>query len=97
MVSFGCWRISRGWQARPDSNRQPLVLETRALPIELRAYDSLPASSLLGFPVQGMTPAPRAVLAKLDPVGIVPLVLLGRIGPLTALGARQLDDRPILD
>src|SRR5579859_1484771 len=26
-----------GWQARPDSNRQPLVLETRALPIELRA------------------------------------------------------------
>src|SRR5664279_4637275 len=24
--------VGGGWQARPDSNRQPLVLETRALP-----------------------------------------------------------------
>src|SRR3989304_4249689 len=36
---YGC-----GWQARPDSNRQPLVLETRALPIELRASGCLATS-----------------------------------------------------
>lgn len=27
------------WQARKDSNLQPMVLETTTLPIELRAYD----------------------------------------------------------
>ena len=29
--------IDRGWQARRDSNPQPAVLETAALPIELLA------------------------------------------------------------
>ncbi len=43
------------WQARRDSNPQPPVLETGALPIELLAYGLPPqgyqaASSLISFP-----------------------------------------------
>src|SRR4051794_2129706 len=41
--------------------------------------------------------APRAIFAKLDPVGIVLLVLLGRVRPLLALGASELNRGPILD
>src|SRR5688572_14153020 len=34
-------RIAESWQARRESNPQPAVLETAALPIELLAYDLL--------------------------------------------------------
>src|SRR5690606_32458873 len=39
LVACGAgWRRCRGWHARRDSNPQPAVLETAALPIELLAY-----------------------------------------------------------
>jgi hypothetical protein len=39
MRAFTCHPIRRrGWQARRESNPQPAVLETAALPIELLAY-----------------------------------------------------------
>lgn len=38
-----------------------------------------------------MLPAELAVLLKLDPIGIVPLVLLGAVIPLLALSALESD------
>ena len=44
-----------------------------------------------------MTPAARAVLVELDPVGIVLLVLARGVRPLLALGAGELERGPRLD
>ena len=46
---------------------------------------------LLGFPMKGVLPTPRAVLVELDPVRIVLLVLARRVRPLLALGAGELE------
>ena len=59
-----------GWQGRRDSNSQPLVLETSALPIELHpcmlAHDSRPPGhhpnawvALLAFSARALTAAAR--------------------------------------
>src|SRR2546430_2030973 len=70
-----------------DSNSQPLVLETRALPIELPPY----ASSRLT--VRRVLTASWAELRKLDPVGIVLPVLRRRIRARPAGRARGGGDR----
>src|SRR5918996_2473925 len=41
-TAWGC-RRARGWQGRQDSNLQPLVLETSALPIELHPSEAAPS------------------------------------------------------
>src|SRR5712691_575233 len=74
-----------------DSNSQPLVLETSALPVELPPYESSPS-----LPVRGVLPAARAELRKLDPVGIVLPVLRRRIRARPAGRARERDDRSVV-
>src|SRR6187455_270451 len=58
------WRATV-WQGRQDSNLQPLVLETSALPVELHPSDV----ALLRLPVQRVLPAARAELVQLEPPG----------------------------
>jgi hypothetical protein len=41
------------------------------------------------------TPAAWAVLVQLQPLGIVAAILGGRVRPLAALSARQVNDGPI--
>ena len=72
------------WQEWQDSNLQPPVLETGALPIELQPYErlgvrrraALPRVSLSRFFVDGVMAAPGTVLLELDAVRIVLLVLV---------------------
>src|SRR5918995_5639675 len=80
------------WQGRQDSNLQPLVLETSALPIELHPS----GAPLLGLPVQLMLPAAWAELVQLQPPRVVPLVLPRAVRALLADGARQRDHGSIL-
>src|SRR5581483_8019107 len=75
-----------------DSNSQPLVLETRALPVELPPYDARPsgeaarhcasrasprAPSLSRLSMRRVLAATRAELRELDAIGVV-LPVLGR-------------------
>ena len=96
------------WQGRRDSNPQHPVLETGALPVRATPllvfhYTRSPRPSQpgtagvgpIGSPrlaVEGVLAAPGAVLAQLDPVGIVLLVLGGGVVPPLARGAGQHDD-----
>ena len=88
---FGC-SYKTSWQARRDSNPQHAVLETAALPIGATGlfYNFLnkPLSSFL---VQSVLVAPLAILLELDTVGIVLLVLLGRVITALTFCARQCD------
>src|SRR6187402_3409054 len=87
------------WQGRQDSNLQPLVLETSALPIELHPYaaqESVSRAALFCLTVEGMPPTAWAVLLELDPVGIVLLVLGRAVRPVLALGAGEVNDRSVL-
>src|SRR5207248_2248384 len=88
-----------------DSNSQPLVLETRALPIELPPYAAprrrirRPSASCQWssrLAVRRVLPAPWAELRKLDPVGIVLPVLRRRVRARPAGRARQRDDRAVV-
>ena len=74
-----------GWQARRESNPQPPVLETGALPIELLAYS-------LALLVSRVLPAEAAELAQLEPLGRLLLVLRRAVVATLALGARHRDD-----
>src|SRR6187402_1468750 len=85
------WRATV-WQGRQDSNLQPLVLETSALPVELHPSDV----ALLRLPVQRVLPAARAELVQLEPPRVVLLVLAGAVRALLARRARQGDDWSIL-
>ena len=76
------------WHVRRDSNPQPAVLETAALPIEPLTCEA----RSLGFLVRDMLVAPRAVLLELDATGMLALVLRGRVVPPFALGAFKSDD-----
>jgi hypothetical protein len=71
------------WQGGQDSNLQPAVLETAALPI------TPPPFSLSRFPVGTMTATPTAILAQLQPVGRLLLVLLCVVVAAFALAARH--------
>src|SRR5918997_3154994 len=87
----GWWlarRRVRRWQGRQDSNLQPLVLETSALPIELHPSGR---RSLLRLPVQLVLPAARAELVQLQAPRVVLLVLPRAVRALLAVGARQRD------
>src|SRR5712691_179497 len=94
MVSY-----TRVWQGWSDSNARPAVLETAALPAELhpcagrRQQYKKVAATLLGFPVGSMLPAPRAKLLDLEPVGIILLVLDGRVVAFLTGLTLQGDDR----
>ena len=77
------------WQARQDLNPQPAVLETAALPIELRAYVS--DVSLPGFPMLSLPAATRAKLHERQPVGVISPVLLCVVIPLPAFVTRKRD------
>ncbi len=84
------------WQALPDSNRRHLVLETSALPAELRAYaarqgeNSVPqpgAPPLFCLAVKLMGTAARTVLLQFQALRRFSSVLAGRIVSRLALGA----------
>lgn len=91
------WRI---WQGRRDSNPQPLVLETSALPIELHPCGPMGSPPtwppLLRLAMECVHATARAELVQLQPRGVVSLVLPGAVRPLAARRARQRDHRSIL-
>src|SRR5919112_5248170 len=87
------WRRVRRWQGRQDSNLQPLVLETSALPIELHPSGR---PRLLRLPVQLVLPAARAELVQLHAPRVVSLVLARAVRALFADGARQRDHGSVL-
>ncbi len=96
-------------QARQESNPQPPVLETGALPIELLAFIRLwgpgkgscqsPAlttyhtTKLFRLTMDRMAAAAVAELFQLHAPGVVATVLLSRVIPFFALGASQCDHR----
>ena len=84
------------WQARRDSNPQPTVLETAALPVRAtglrQALFETRVSGLPGFSMNSVCPAEPAVLLELDPGRIVLLVLHRRVVPALALSTSQRDD-----
>src|SRR6185503_16822394 len=92
-------RSFRVWQAKRDSNPQPPVLETGALPVELLAYANpsalasalLPYALLLLF-VPRVLAAEAAVLAEFETARRLLLVLGRAVVPALALTARQLND-----
>src|SRR5206468_10931031 len=84
--------ISTSLHGGRDSNSQPLVLETSALPVELPPYEGLSSS----LPVCCVLAASRTELGKLDPVRIVLPVLRRRIRARPAGRARERDDRSIV-
>src|SRR3954452_24131392 len=80
----------KDWQARRESNPQPPVLETGALPIELLAYTFI--RQLLRSFVSRVFPTEAAVLAEFQPLGRLLLVLRRAVvAPLT-FEAREADD-----
>jgi len=54
----------------------------------------LSCQPLLYLPVEGMSATTGAILPKFQPLGVVPLVLTGRICPLPTLGAGKMDNIP---
>ena len=80
---------SEGWQVRRDSNPQPSVLETDALPIELLTCAT---EGLLRFLVRRVLPAEAAVLAELQPLRRLLLVLRRAVVAALALAAREMND-----
>src|SRR5207248_218897 len=78
-----------------DSNSQPLVLETRALPIELPPYDGA-ATWLTSLPMLRVLAAPRAEFRHLEAVRIVLPVLRRRVRARPAGLARERDDRAVV-
>src|SRR5688572_4832511 len=82
------WRAGRRGRTRTDNHWfwRP----------ELYQLSYAPSGRSLRLAVQRMAAAPRAVAPKLEPVGIVLLVLLRRVRALAALGAGELDDGPVL-
>ena len=88
LAKYGAW-ICR--QARQESNPQPTVLETVALPIELLACN--PTLALLAM--IGVLAAASAVLGQFNTTRIVPAILFGRIVSLFALGASERDDNTV--
>ena len=85
-----------GWQARRDSNPQPTVLETAALPVRAtglrQALFDTRVSGLPGLSMDGVCPAELAVLLELDPGRIILLVLHRRVVPSLALRTSERDD-----
>ena len=83
------------WQARRESNPQPPVLETGALPIELLACAGRPLPlHLLRLPMHRVRATPPAVFPELQPAGRLPLVLGRAVVAPFAVGARQRNDGP---
>ena len=74
------------WQGWRDSNPQPTVLETAALPIR-----ATPLRSHLSFFVRRVLAAEAAVLGQLQLLRVRLLVLRGRVVLPFALTARQAD------
>ena len=93
------------WQVRRDSNPQPPVLETGALPIELLTYSTSGLGSgfsaltdaeprpepeaLFRLLVRRVLPAEATELAELEPLGRLLLVLRRAVVPALAVAARQ--------
>jgi hypothetical protein len=100
-------RDDRAWQGRQESNPQPAVLETAALPIELRPYvaidhlevieNSSPsaASELPRFPMKLMRAASRTKLFQFHPARIVAPVLFRRVIPIVARRTLKRDGQPV--
>src|SRR5215470_16889875 len=72
------------WQGWRDSNPQPTVLETAALPIRATPLN-------FSFLVRRVLAAEAAILRELQLLGVGLLVLLRRVVPAFALGAREAD------
>ena len=84
------------WQVRQDSNPQPPVLETGALPIELLTFrfeapQPGPASQSAGFLVRRVRPTEGAELLELHPIGVFAFVFLGVVVSALASSAGQSD------
>ena len=84
------------WQARQESNPQPAVLETAALPIELLACVAnspwlMPYAicQLFCFPVKGMNSTPGTVLPQFQTAGVVPPILTACVIAFLALSTRK--------
>ena len=83
-------------QGRQESNPQPTVLETVALPIELRPYDRVSAvPGLSRFAMKLMCSTSRAELLKFQSSRIVLSILLGGVISLTAFRALHCHYRTI--
>jgi hypothetical protein len=80
------------WQVRQDSNPQPAVLETAALPIELLTCRPVMAVRLFDFLVGRVLPARRAELARLELFRLLLLVPRRGIVPPLAFAALERDD-----
>src|SRR3990172_5341572 len=80
----------RGDRTRTYNRRvwRPVLYQLRYTPAK---------AASLGLSMEGVAAATGTVLLQLDSVRIVPLVLARAVGPLLALRAGQLDDRPVLD
>ena len=99
------YRAERSWQARRESNPQPPVLETGALPIELLAYAGLvhwagadktrtrrcllSPRYLFRLPMNRVRAAPTTIFPKLQPTRRFPLILGRTVITPLAAGARQ--------
>src|SRR6185369_17484606 len=75
-----------------ESNPQPPVLETGALPIELLSYAVPSTYALLRLAMRRVLPAEPAELAHLETLGRLLLVLRRAVVATLALGARHRDD-----
>src|SRR5438874_804927 len=78
------------WQGWRDSNPHPPDLESGALAV--RATPLWSTGSLLRLFVRGVLATPPAVLLHLEPIGMRPLVLGGRVVPSLTRAARERDD-----
>src|SRR2546428_6099198 len=97
-----CCAITVPLHGRRDSNSQPLVLETSALPVELLPYavegaaaPRTPNCRSPSFSVRRVLAATRTELGELEPVRVVLPVLRRRVGPRAARRAGERDDRPV--
>src|SRR5262249_34312590 len=91
-VSLFSLQRPEGWQARRESNPQPPVLETGALPIELLACAGRRAIALLALLVCRVLPAEAAELREFQPFRRLLLVLRRAVIAPLALLTSERDD-----
>src|SRR5919109_15695 len=100
-LSFISWTVSVGTtttsraRARPEPEAGPPPPGWRRRRCFARCRSRATANrSLAGLAVPRVAPAPLAVLAQRDAIGVVPLGLVGLVVPALALLAREGDGDP---